>query len=59
MLEEKLYSPSHDELAGEWNGEKSVELNSDFDLAILVNPHSNTNLSALGSTQMLNTRGGY
>ena len=49
----------HDELAGEWNGEKSVELNSDFDLAILVNPHSNTNLSALGSTQMLNTRGGY
>ena len=49
----------HDELAVEWNGEKSVELNSDFDLAILVNPHSNTNLSALGSTQMLNTRGGY
>jgi UDP-N-acetyl-D-glucosamine dehydrogenase len=49
----------HDELVQEWNGEKSVELTADFDLAILVNPHSNTNLSALGSTQILNTRGGY
>ena len=49
----------HDELVGEWNGEKSVKLTADFDLAILVNPHGNTNLSALGSTQILNTRGGY
>jgi UDP-N-acetyl-D-glucosamine dehydrogenase len=49
----------HDELVQEWNGEKSVELTPDFDLAILVNPHSDTNLSALGSTQILNTRGGY
>jgi UDP-N-acetyl-D-glucosamine dehydrogenase len=49
----------HDELVKEWNGEKSVELTPDFDLAILVNPHSNTNLPALGSTQILNTRGGY
>ncbi len=49
----------HDELVQEWNGEKSVELTSDFDLAILVNPHNNTNLSALGSIQILNTRGGY
>ena len=49
----------HDELVQEWNGEKSVELTADFDLAILANPHSNTNLAALGSTQILNTRGGY
>ena len=49
----------HDDLVKEWNGEKSVELTPDFDLAILVNPHSSTNLSALGSTQILNTRGGY
>ena len=49
----------HDELVKEWNGEKSVELTPDFDLAILVNPHSNTNISALGSTRILNTRGGY
>ena len=49
----------HDELVQDWNGEKSVGLSSDFDLAILVNPHSNTNISALGSTRILNTRGGY
>ena len=49
----------HDELVQEWNNEKSVELIPDFDLAILVNPHSNTNLSALGTTRVLNTRGGY
>jgi len=49
----------HDELVAEWNEEKSVKLSPNFDLAILVNPHSNTNLSALGSTRILNTRGGY
>jgi UDP-N-acetyl-D-glucosamine dehydrogenase len=49
----------HDELVAEWNREKSVSLSPHFDLAILVNPHSDTNLSALGSTRILNTRGGY
>jgi len=49
----------HDELIQEWNGEKSVPLSADFDLAILVNPHSYTDLDALGSTRVLNTRGGY
>ena len=49
----------HDELIQEWNGEKSVPLSADFDLAILVNPHSNTDLDALGATRVLNTRGGY
>jgi UDP-N-acetyl-D-glucosamine dehydrogenase len=49
----------HDDLIQELNGEKSVPLSADFDLAILVNPHSNTDLDALGSTRILNTRGGY
>jgi UDP-N-acetyl-D-glucosamine dehydrogenase len=49
----------HDDLIQEWNGEKSVALSADFDLAILANPHSNTDLKALGSTRILNTRGGY
>ena len=49
----------HDDMVQEWNGEKSVPLSSEFDLAILVNPHSNTDLAALGSTRILNTRGGY
>jgi UDP-N-acetyl-D-glucosamine dehydrogenase len=49
----------HDDLIQEWNGEKSVVLSEDFDLAILVNPHSNTDLEALGTTRILNTRGGY
>jgi UDP-N-acetyl-D-glucosamine dehydrogenase len=49
----------HDDLIEEWNEENSVSLSADFDLAILVNPHSNTDLKALGSTQVLNTRGGY
>jgi UDP-N-acetyl-D-glucosamine dehydrogenase len=49
----------HDDLIKEWNGEMSVSLSADFDLAILANPHSNTDLKALGSTRILNTRGGY
>jgi UDP-N-acetyl-D-glucosamine dehydrogenase len=49
----------HDDLIQEWNGEKSIALSADFDLAILANPHSNTDLKALGLTQILNTRGGY
>jgi len=49
----------HDDLIQEWNGEKSTPLSADFDLAILVNPHSNTDLDVLGSTRVLNTRGGY
>jgi UDP-N-acetyl-D-glucosamine dehydrogenase len=49
----------HDDVIQEWNGEKSVALSVDFDLAILANPHSNTDLKALGTTRILNTRGGY
>jgi len=49
----------HDELVGSWNGEVSVPLASDYDLAILVNPHTGTDLGSLGSVPVLNTRGGY
>ena len=49
----------HDDLVGKWNGEKTVPLSNSYDLAILVNPHSNFDLSQLGSTPVLDTHGGY
>ena len=49
----------HDDLVKNWNGETSVALDSSFDLAILANPHSHTNLELLTDTPMLNTRGGF
>jgi UDP-N-acetyl-D-glucosamine dehydrogenase len=49
----------HDELVKEWNGEKSSSLSSSYDLIILANPHSGTDLSTLGSIKILDTRGGY
>jgi UDP-N-acetyl-D-glucosamine dehydrogenase len=49
----------HDDLVQSWNGESSTPLSENHDLAILVNPHSNCDLSNLGSTPVLNTRGGY
>lgn len=49
----------HDDLVQTWQGENSTGLADIFDLAILVNPHKNTNLSLLGDTPILNTRGGY
>ena len=49
----------HDDLVQEWNSETSTPLSDSFDLAILVNPHSDTDFSLLGSTPVLNTRGGY
>jgi len=48
----------HDDLVGEWRGEKSVALSSAFDLAILVNVHDGTDLSALGAVPLINTKGG-
>ena len=47
----------HDDLVKEWNGEKSVPLSGDFDLAILATPHDNLNLTMLGNVPILNTRG--
>jgi UDP-N-acetyl-D-glucosamine dehydrogenase len=47
----------HDDLVKSWNGESSVALGSEFDLAILATPHDYLDLSLLGSTPLLNTRG--
>ncbi len=47
----------HDDLVKSWNGESSVALSSGFDLAILAIPHDYLDLSLLGSTPLLNTRG--
>jgi UDP-N-acetyl-D-glucosamine dehydrogenase len=47
----------HDDLVKEWNGEKSVALSSDFDLAILATPHDYLDLTKLENVPVLNTRG--
>ena len=47
----------HDDLVKEWNGEKSVSLSGDFDLAILATPHDYLDLTKLGNVPILNTRG--
>ena len=49
----------HDDLVKEWNGEKSALLSPNYDLVVLANPHSGTDLSVLTSAKVLNTRGGY
>jgi len=47
----------HDELVKEWNGENSVALSSDYDLAIIATPHDYLDLTNLGNVLILNTRG--
>jgi UDP-N-acetyl-D-glucosamine dehydrogenase len=47
----------HDDLVKEWNGEKSVALSNKYDLAILATPHAYLDLTKLGDTPILNTRG--
>jgi UDP-N-acetyl-D-glucosamine dehydrogenase len=47
----------HDDLVKEWNGEKSVTLSSNFDLAIIATPHDYLDLTKLGNVPILNTRG--
>lgn len=47
----------HDDLVKEWDGEKSVPLSPDYDLAILATPHSYLDLSKIGKVQLLDTRG--
>jgi UDP-N-acetyl-D-glucosamine dehydrogenase len=47
----------HDQLVKEWNGEKTVALGSDFDLAIIATPHDYLDLTELGNVPILNTRG--
>lgn len=47
----------HDDLVKEWNGEKSVALSSNFDLAIIATPHDYLDLTKLVSVPILHTRG--
>ena len=47
----------HDDLVKVWNGEESVALSSDFDLAIIATPHDYLDLTKLGNVPILNTRG--
>jgi len=47
----------HDDLVKEWNGEKSVALSRDYDLAIIATPHDYLDLTKLGNVPILNTRG--
>jgi len=47
----------HDDLVKVWNGEKSVRLSSDFDLAIIATPHDYLDLTKLENVPILNTRG--
>jgi len=47
----------HDDLVKEWNGEKSVTLSGDFDLAIIATPHDHLDLTKIGNVPILNTRG--
>lgn len=51
------YVSWHDDLVKEWNDEKSVDLKTGFDLAIIATPHSYLDLSKLGKTPILDTRG--
>ena len=46
----------HDDLVKEWNGNKSVPLSNNFNLAILATPHDYIDLSKLGSVPILDTR---
>jgi UDP-N-acetyl-D-glucosamine dehydrogenase len=47
----------HDDLVKAWNGEKSVTLSSNFDLAIIATPHDYLDLTKLKNVSILNTRG--
>jgi len=47
----------HDELVKEWNGEFSVALSCDFDLAILATSHDYLDLTKLGNVPIIDTRG--
>ncbi len=46
----------HDDLVKEWNGEKSVALDNEYDLAIVATPHAYLDLTKLGDVPILNTR---
>jgi UDP-N-acetyl-D-glucosamine dehydrogenase len=45
----------HDELVKSWEGRLSVELNPNYDLAILATKHDYIDLKRLGDLQILDT----
>jgi UDP-N-acetyl-D-glucosamine dehydrogenase len=47
----------HDNLVQEWNNEQSVPISDDYDLVILATPHDYLDLTQVGRTPILNTRG--
>ena len=47
----------HDELVQEWNGSKSADLDSSYDLAIIAICHNYINLDLLKGTPMINSSG--
>ena len=49
----------HDDLVVEWNGENSVDLIDNYDLAIIAMQHSYLDLSKLGNVPVLYTNGSY
>ena len=47
----------HDDLVKTWNNQSSVPVTDQYDLAIIATPHDYIQLSELGKTPVLNTRG--
>jgi UDP-N-acetyl-D-glucosamine dehydrogenase len=47
----------HDDLVKEWRNQKSVLLSPNFHLAILATPHDYIDLTNIGATPLLDTRG--
>jgi UDP-N-acetyl-D-glucosamine dehydrogenase len=47
----------HDDLVKSWNNKTSVAITDQYDLAIIATPHDYIELSKLGNTPVLNTRG--
>jgi UDP-N-acetyl-D-glucosamine dehydrogenase len=47
----------HDDLVKTWNNQSSVPITDKYDLAIIATPHDYIQLSKLGNTPILNTRG--
>ena len=48
----------HDEIVGSWLGENSTSISGTYDLAIVVTPHKDLDLSTLGSVPIIDTKGG-
>jgi UDP-N-acetyl-D-glucosamine dehydrogenase len=57
LKQKNAYVSWHDDLVKEWNGEKSVALSNQYDLAILATPHAYLDLTKLGDVPILNTLG--